>query len=103
MKNRPTQWLREQRQKLAEQGLLTRFEALLKKFLRGGLRPLVRLLDRHPAARQGVIRVIDRIGLRHWIRSIQEPSTARRKIVLDERGQQILGDLKHALTKIEEF
>lgn len=79
-----------------------RLKALIKKILRKLLQALARSLDQHPRARQTVMRILDRLGIKDWVRRMQAPSRPRKKIELTQRGREIRADLKRALAAHEE-
>ena len=95
-------WFTLQRQRLTEQGVRRRLKALVRKCLAALVRPLARFFDHHPRARQHVMRVLDRLGLRLWIKKLQASSTPSRKIVLSPRARVIRRDLERALVKHRE-
>jgi hypothetical protein len=103
MKHFSTAWFRQQRQLLAEHGVLARLKALAKKILRPFFRRLKTLLDHHPRTRQLLIRCLDRMGIRHRVNRIQSPPAAQNPVLLDTRGQEIRNDLKRTLAKLEEI
>lgn len=95
-------WLRQQRQRLAEQGLRRRLKALVRKCLAALVRPMARFFDNHPRVRQHVIRLLDRLGLRPWLKKLLGPSAPVKKIVLSPRARAIRRELQQALGKHRE-
>ena len=49
-----------------------------------------------------LMRILDRLGIKDWVRRMQAPSRPRKKIELTQRGREIRADLKRALAAHEE-